>query len=115
MNDHVISFVKSLAAGPCGCQYNNGRCSISTYDPYTGVTTPPEFDRGPRTHHCLRCRSREVLEADGIPYEKDDRPQWDWLVNGMKIDAATACKTLGEVWVGTVSGSADLMTEFPQH
>ena len=107
MNDRTIDFVKSLTPGPCSCEYNMGSCSIPYYDTVTGETSPGHYDRGPRTRHCIRCQAREALEADGIPYEKDDRPQWDWFMRmGGKIPIDTAPKTMGgEVWVGIVSGS----------
>ncbi len=111
MNEHTIDLVKGLTRGPCGCQYNMGSCSISTYDPYTGKTTPGHYDRGPRTHHCMRCRAREALEADGIPYEKDDRPFWPLLEMGvkLKVDCEPMMGLGGQTFVTTGSiGVADL-------
>jgi hypothetical protein len=87
----IIAFVKDRAKGPCSCQYNMGRLSIG-WDPVTNESKH-DYDRGPRTHYCLRCQARAALDADGIEYDKDDARNWAQFVTdhpGVKfnVDAA---------------------------
>lgn len=81
MNEKVISFVKSLSVGPCSCRWDAGSATCGTYDTITGKRTYGHYDRGPRTHHCVRCRAREALDADKIEYSKSDSEGWyDFIV-----------------------------------
>lgn len=111
MSDNVIAFAKSFARWKCSCEYNMGSCSIGTFDPLTGKSTPGHYDRGPRTFHCNSCKAREALEADGIEYEKDKQQVYDGLQymvdHGIKVPIDTACKTFeGQTFV--TSGSLTL-------
>jgi len=70
-HSNVISLVKSLSRGRCGCYQINGSLSIGAYDPLTGAETPFKSTHGD-TIKCQRCIARAALEADGIDYEKVD-------------------------------------------
>jgi hypothetical protein len=105
----TVDLVIGLSKGPCGCQWNMGSMSIGTYDPYTDKMTPGHYDRGPRTHHCMRCQAREALDADGVEYEKDDRAFWPLLQMGvkLKIDAEPMMGLGGQTFVTTGSVFVD--------
>ena len=101
MNDHVVNLVKELSRGPCGCEYNMGSAT-SGYVEFDGTKHPGTFDRGPRTYFCTRCKARQALEEDGVPYEKDDRYFPDFARWGkLKIDAEPMI--LGTVITGTIT------------
>lgn len=103
MNDNTVSFVKRLSVGPCECQWNMGSFSPATYDPHTGKTDPGHYDRGPQTHHCMRCRARAALDADGVDYVKDDARGSVMSFNG-NVVCAVPTAMLGDVWVGETMG-----------
>ena len=90
----VIDFVKSLSIGPCSCAYNMGSFNVS-YDYATGKSVM-SGDKGPRTHHCTRCRAREALERDGIEYVKDDTVHYV-AYNGMNACAAPSLMPEGSI------------------
>jgi hypothetical protein len=98
MYDSVVGFVKSLTMGPCGCYYPNGSFSMS-WDPVTGKQKM-ESDTGPKTQ-CMRCRARACLEADGIPYDKDDRGFWS--MHNMGVRPNVCCANPADLLGGTVT------------
>ncbi len=71
MNERTIGLVKSLTVGRCSCYHVNGR-GQHRHLPMTGEVTPCHYDPGTLVKR-LRCQAREVLEADGVEYTKDDR------------------------------------------
>ena len=90
MFENTVDLVKYMSVGPCCCRYECGSCSSGYYNPESGDRTPGHYDRGPRTFHCDRCKARSALEADGIPYEKDDRVNWARIYEGVKLNTACA-------------------------